>query len=438
MPLCVVPRIWLPAVACPNCSYPNDHAFRFCQQCGYAHRCGLTAQPETLLHVDLPSVDARITQLFDRESVYDRQKSRLSDLLLQFLRSLPVPKDLMSATPLDLVCFLVWKDKTGTTQVHSMSCPHQGLKGSFSCECTFRLAAGTVDSLIGNLRTIFKANDCVGDWEGGFGLGNPAASLLVSKYLKCVKEEQAAAGVVPQQAIPLFVDKLARLADHMDSRLVACQDDPLQTYILARDQAFFKTLFFLEDRLGDLAHVRTNEILCFPNDDGLLFNHTWGKTLRGGNLYLFGIRRCSNTRICPVAIEGYISTSRVMQIDLSQGCLFRLTTAQGTITDLSVSSEAMNCRLKTYLREAGLDEREMAHSYLGPFWICVGRCYESCWVGTRPHSVLLYAIGEGSLHDSTSALMAAAVDDPEPVTALTKLYQDLNAVKDFVLAFPSL
>ena len=115
------------------------------------------------------------------------------------------------------------------------------------------------------------------------------ASLLVKNYLKCVKEEQAAAGVTPQ-AVPLFVDKLARLSDHIDHRILSCQDDPLQTYILTRDQAYLKTLFFSGDRPGDLAQVRTNEILRFPNDDGLLFNHIWGKTLRGDGSNLFGIR----------------------------------------------------------------------------------------------------------------------------------------------------
>jgi len=57
------------------------------------------------------------------------------------------------------------------------------------------------------------------------------------------------------------VDKLARLSDHLD-----------------RDRAYFKTLFFSGDRPGDLGQVRTNEILRFPNDDGLLFNHTGKNT----------------------------------------------------------------------------------------------------------------------------------------------------------------
>ena len=57
----------------------------------------------------------------------------------------------MSATPLDIVRFLVWKDATGKTQVHSQVFSHQGLKGSLSCQCPLKLAAGTVDSLIGKL-----------------------------------------------------------------------------------------------------------------------------------------------------------------------------------------------------------------------------------------------------------------------------------------------
>ena len=135
-------------------------------------------------------------------------------------------------------------------------------------------------------------------------------------------------------------------------------------YILSRYQAYFKTLFFSGDRPGDLGQVRTNEILRFPNDDGLLFNHTWKKTLRGDRSNLFGIRRCANVKIYPVAaIERYMATKRVMQVDLTDGFLVRPTTPQGAISPLSISSEAMNSRLKTYLKEAGIHEGETTHSF---------------------------------------------------------------------------
>ena len=210
-----------------------------------------------------------------------------------------MPKDEMSVSPHDLVRFLVWKDKTEKTQVHSVGCPRRGLRDSSQCACPLQLAAGSVDSLIGKLRAIFKKNDRAGDWEERLGLANPAASLLVRKYLKCVKEEQATAGLTPQQATPWFVDKLARLSDHLE----ACKNDSIRMYILSKDQAYFKTLFFSGDRPGDLGQVRTNEILRFPNDDGLLFIHTWGKTLPGDRSNLFGIKRCANIKICPVGVS---------------------------------------------------------------------------------------------------------------------------------------
>ena len=61
-----------------------------------------------------------------------------------------------------------------------------------------RLAAGSVDSLIGKLRSIFKEYERVGDWDERLGLGNPATARLVHRYLKFVKEEQAAAGLSPK------------------------------------------------------------------------------------------------------------------------------------------------------------------------------------------------------------------------------------------------
>ena len=44
-------------------------------------------------------------------------------------------------------------------------------------------------------------------------------------------------------------------------------------FVLARDQAFFKALFFSVDPGSDLGLVRREEILRFLQDDGLLFNH---------------------------------------------------------------------------------------------------------------------------------------------------------------------
>ena len=62
----------------------------------------------------------------------------------------------------------------------------------------------------------------------------------------------------------------------------------------------FKCVFFSGDRLGDLGRLKVPEILRFPNDDGFLFNHVWGKTLRDGDENVFGIRRNPQLAICPI------------------------------------------------------------------------------------------------------------------------------------------
>lgn len=392
----------------------------------------------------MDAINSRFVSLFASESKYDKQKSQLEKLFIQFLASLPASKDLFSATPSDVVSFLIWKDSKGKTQIHNFDCPNVGIREHPPCACPVRLAAGTVDSLIGKLRAIFREAGRTQDWEEKLCLGNPAASLLVKRYLKLFKEEQAIAGVTPKQAIPMFADKLVRLADHIDLKLQAINNDAATIYILVRDQAFFKTLLFSGDRPGDLSQVKTQEILRFPNDDGLLFNHTWGKTLRGGSSNLFGIKRCQNTKICAVAaIERYISTSRSLRIDLSEGFLFRPTSKSGGIINTPVSSESMGNRLNLYLKQAGIHEGETAHSFRS------GSAITLALTGANLADIMTH-VGWGREHtahyymqlakviqfDSVSSRLAEAVDSHHTTAELTQLYKDLNRLKDFATAFP--
>lgn len=400
--------------------------------------------PEKRFDIDFVSIETRLATLFSVESKYDKQKTQLEGQLSQFLASFPSPKSLTSTTPQDLCKFLVWKDSFGKTQVHILGCPHQGLKGMFDCGCPFRLAAGTVDSLIGKLRSIFKGKGMCDDWQEKFGFGNPAASLLVKRYLKLVKEEQAIASITPKQDTPMFVDKLARLSDHLDSKIDNARKNPTLLFILARDQAYFKTLLFSGDRPGDLTQVKTNEILRFPNDDGLLFNHTWGKTLRGDKSNLFGIRRCPNSKVCAVtSIENFISQSRRLQVDLTHGFLFRSTSRSGEVLNAPVSSEAMGNRLKTYLNELGINEGETAHSFRSGAAITLALTGSKLadvmthigW--EREHTAQYYMqLAKVLGHDSPSRYLADAASDANSSSELTQMYKDINCLKDFAVAFP--
>ena len=108
-------RIWFPAVSCPNCSYPNDASFAFCQQCGYTPRKVANVLDSEKVSLDLAVIDDRLEALqkVKSDKPYQKQKSSLQRDLERFLHSLSSPKSLLSATPQDLTRFLIWKDKGG-------------------------------------------------------------------------------------------------------------------------------------------------------------------------------------------------------------------------------------------------------------------------------------------------------------------------------------
>ena len=198
-----------------------------------------------------------------------------------------------------------------------------------------RLSYKTVDSYIGKLRSIFHAIGRDGEWDRRLSLGNPAADKSVKDYLRLITTEQLQARITPKQATPFFfVDKLTQLSFRLDQKLASEDLSPTQRFIVARDQAYFKCVFFSGDRPGDLGRVKVPEILRFPNDDGFLFNHVWGKTLRDGDENVFGIRRNPQLAICPIkGIEQYMVVAQDLKIDLTTGYLFRPTNPQGGIVD---------------------------------------------------------------------------------------------------------
>ena len=136
-----------------------------------------------------------------------------------------------------------------------------------------RLSYKTVDSYIGKLRSVFHAIGRDGEWDKRLGLGNPAADKSVKDYLRLITAEQLQARITPKQVTLFSVHKLTQLSLHLDQKLASDNFSPTQRFIVARDQAYFKSVFFSGDHPGDLGRVKVPEILRFPNDDGFLFNH---------------------------------------------------------------------------------------------------------------------------------------------------------------------
>lgn len=243
----------------------------------------MSAQPVDPSAIDLDSINNRLSELAKSKlsKPCEKQKSSLHRESLSVLASLPTPKTLHSATPGDILKFLVWKDKAGKTKVHQTQCPRDSSDKTPSCSCPKRLAAGTVDSMIGKLRAIFTDAGLGGEWDDRLGIGNPVSHPSIKQYLKSVKEEQAKARSRPKNAIPIFLDKLEKIAAYIFAQLNVPRVLPINLYTFSRDLCFFILYFFSGDRSADLGRVMLKEALFFPDKSGILFRQSFGKTLRG-------------------------------------------------------------------------------------------------------------------------------------------------------------
>ena len=75
---------------------------------------------------------------------------------MSFLATLSDKTNLDNASPADIRMFLAHKDLHGKTHVHVMKCSFRGKYGTLPCECPLRRSFGSMDSLIGQIRAIFR------------------------------------------------------------------------------------------------------------------------------------------------------------------------------------------------------------------------------------------------------------------------------------------
>ena len=181
-------RPWKPARCCSACLYPNDSDANYCQACGTLTRPRLSAAPVP------PLGETAIQERFDefqsvfRSKSYERRTSALEQQLSKFLGALSPPRTMTSCTAQDIVKFLISKDGSGRTVLHSLSCSKRG------CSCPKRLAAGSVDSTLRRLRAIFNKQGRAND-------SNSVSHPLVKDNLKFLREEQAGLAITHSQAV---------------------------------------------------------------------------------------------------------------------------------------------------------------------------------------------------------------------------------------------
>ena len=118
--------------------------------------------------------------------------------------------------------------------------------------------------MIGKLHSIFSEAGRGGDDSTIPGYGNPATSKVVKDYLAAMRVEQLEAGIVPTQADPFFISDLAAVAAFIGKRVNESDLSATQLFVLIRDQASLKTLFFAGDRASDLRKVKDSRTAALP------------------------------------------------------------------------------------------------------------------------------------------------------------------------------
>lgn len=173
-------------------------------------------------------------------------------------------------------------------------------------------------------------------------MGNPAPCRTLKKYLADVKEEQLKSRTVPCQEQLVLLADLAVISRHIETRLLQSSSlEPSQIFVLARDQAQFKVLFFAWDRAADLLQLKTGDILHFPDNSGFLLNHIWTKTLQSGDKHVFTFKRGTNKMVCPLGgLELYVRICGLLGIELGSGYLFHHLSKTGTVSSQCMTSQA--------------------------------------------------------------------------------------------------
>ena len=151
-----------------------------------------------------------------------------------------------------------------------MQLRRRGNKKDSECKCPVRRSAGSVDSLIGQVRAIFRDFGRCSDRNAVFEIWNPAAATII-KMLAAIRLEQSISATTPRRAPPLFRDKLYKILRHI-YKLTNPYFSMIHTYILLRDSTFLNLLSHTGDRADDLGTLLIDQIFAIPNIDGIMLN----------------------------------------------------------------------------------------------------------------------------------------------------------------------
>ena len=132
---------------------------------------------------------------------------------------------------------------------------------------------------------------------------------------------------------------------------------------MRRDLAFFNVHSYTGGRAGDLATLVEDQIYGLPDNAGISFTLTQGKTVRMGEPRAVYLYRSNDAELCPVKLlRSYLAFCRENGLVKDKEYLFRTLDGTGALSERPISSSLTNARLKLYLRRFNLWNGENPHS----------------------------------------------------------------------------
>jgi hypothetical protein len=265
--------------------------------------------------------------------------------------------------------FLIFKDTNGSgrTVVHQENCPFLGTRTFTHCKslakCGLRHSAESLRTgIFEKIKKGFDQAGRRGEWIPELLQGNPAISTLVKQYLEFVRLEQGLSGVTTSAPKVMSQQKLELLLENMTlESAFASAKKALEIYLC---RAAFAFAFRAIKRGSDTINVVASNVLRMPNGNGLVFNFTWGKTLRKGK-HVYGIM-CEKTKSkwCACCmINQYVEKAKMLGWTFESGYLFPRMDGEGNKMPGRWTVPQLCAKLKSYLKKYFLYEGETTQSF---------------------------------------------------------------------------
>ena len=202
-------------------------------------------------------------------------------------------------------------------------------------------------------------------WSARTRSGNPADAAEVRAYVEEVRNQQVKAGTTPQQAVVMKEASLKSMIVQMNNE--APGSSKLGRLLILRDQALLLSEYHTSTRSSQLGETKFEGILRLPGNRGFIFDYVWGKTLRTGQHYAFGVpRRPENWLLCPVrALDRYVGAMRAAGW-LTRGFVFRRLNEEATEPrsqqgSKPLANKQVNAIIEARLNACGLFQGETSH-----------------------------------------------------------------------------